>query len=75
LNGCNIVYQEFIAMYISACQICCKWSRLKLGFNVPADWSTMPQINRIPHPVTLNWHWANQETRMWHHIIFISRKL
>jgi len=20
----------------------------------------MPQINMIPHPVTLYWHWANQ---------------
>jgi len=21
---------------------------------------TMQQINMIPHPVTLNWHWVNQ---------------
>jgi len=22
--------------------------------------STIPQINMVPHPITLNWHWANQ---------------
>jgi len=27
---------------------------IKLGFNVPAHRSTKPQINMIPHPVTLN---------------------
>jgi len=27
---------------------------------LPAHRSTMPQINMIPHPVTLNWHRANQ---------------
>jgi len=43
----------------SGCQICCNWSRLKPGFSVPAHRSTMPQINKIPHPVTLNRHWAN----------------
>jgi len=39
--GFNIVYQQSIVMYDSSCQICCNWSRLKLGFNVPAHWSTM----------------------------------
>jgi len=28
----NVVYQQFIAMYDSGCQICCNWSRLKPGF-------------------------------------------
>jgi len=51
--GFNVVYQQFKAMYNSGCQICCNWSR-------PSHRSTMPQINMIPHPVTLNWHWANQ---------------
>jgi len=41
----NVVYQQFRVMYDSDCQICCKWSRLKPSFNVPAHWSTMPQIN------------------------------
>jgi len=48
----NFVYQRFIAMYDRSCQICCKWSRW-LGFKVPAHRSNMPQINMIPHPVTL----------------------
>jgi len=39
----------------SGCQICCNCSRLKPGFNV--WWGTMPQINIIPDPVTLNWRW------------------
>jgi len=54
--GFNVVYQQFIAtcMYDSGYQICCNWSRLKLGFNVPAHQSIIPQINTIPHPVTLN---------------------
>jgi len=42
------------------CQICCNWSRLKPCFNVPAYRRTMPQMNRIPHPITLYWHWAKQ---------------
>jgi len=54
----NVVYQQFIAMYDSGCQICCNWSRLKLGFKVPAHRSIMSQINMIPHPVTLNLLWA-----------------
>jgi len=29
VNGFNIVYQQFIAMYDSGCQIWCNWSRLK----------------------------------------------
>jgi len=58
--GFNVVYQQFRAMYDSGCQICCNWSRLKPGFTVPAHRSTMPQINMIPHPVTLNWHQAYQ---------------
>jgi len=52
--GFNVVYQQFRAMYNSGCQICCNWSRLKPGFRVPVHLSTMPQINMIPHPVTLN---------------------
>jgi len=55
----NVVYQQFRAMYDSSCQICCNWSRLKPGFNTTAHPSIM-QINMIPHPVTLNCHWANQ---------------
>jgi len=39
--GFNVIYQQFRAMYDS-------------GFNVPAHRSTMPQVNMIPHPVTLN---------------------
>jgi len=47
-------------IYDSGCQIYCKWFRFKPGFKVPAHQSTMPQINMIPHPVTLYWHWDNQ---------------
>jgi len=52
VNGFNVVYQQFIAtcMYHSGCQICCNWSRLKPDFIVPAQWSTMSQINMIPSP-------------------------
>jgi len=57
--GFNVVYQQFRAMYDSSCQICCNWSRLEPVY-VPAHRSTKPQINMIPHAVTLNWHWANQ---------------
>jgi len=28
----NVVYQQFRAMYDSGYQICCNWSRLKVGF-------------------------------------------
>jgi len=28
--------------------------------NVTAHRCTMPQINMITYPVTLNWHWDNQ---------------
>jgi len=28
----NVVYQQFIVMYDSGCQICCNWSRLKPDF-------------------------------------------
>jgi len=28
----NIVYQQFIAMYHSGCQICCNWSTLQPDF-------------------------------------------
>jgi len=34
-------------------------SRLKPGFKMPAHRSNMPQINMIPHPVTLYSHQAN----------------
>jgi len=34
------VYQQFIAMYHSGCQICCNWSRLKWGFKLLAHQST-----------------------------------
>jgi len=60
VNGFEVVYQQFVAMYDSGCQICCNWSRLKPGINVPVHQSTMPQINMIPHPVTLKWNWENQ---------------
>jgi len=52
----KILSKMYIAMYDSGCQICCNCSRLKLGFYVPAHWSTMPKINMIPHPVTLNYN-------------------
>jgi len=55
-----VIYQQCIAMYDSGCQIYPKWSRFKPGFSVSAHRSTMPHINMVPHPVTLNWHWANQ---------------
>jgi len=44
--------KRFIATYDSGYKICCNWSRL--------EQSSIPQINTIPHPVTLYWHWANQ---------------
>jgi len=53
--GFKVVYQQFIGMYVSGCQVCCNWSRLKLVFKMSAHWSTMLQINMIHHPVTLNW--------------------
>jgi len=56
----NVVCQQFSPMYDSCCQNCCNWSRLRPGFSVQANRSTMPQINMIPHPVTLNRHWINQ---------------
>jgi len=36
INGFNMVYQQFIAMCDSGCQVCCNWSRFKPGFYVPA---------------------------------------
>jgi len=53
VNRFNVVYQQFIAMYNSGCQISCNWSRLKLGFKLLAHQITIPQINMIPHPITL----------------------
>jgi len=35
-DGIYIVYQQFIVMYDSGCQICCNWSRLNPVFKVPA---------------------------------------
>jgi len=32
--------------------------------DVPTRRRTMPQINMIPHPVTLYWHQANQSCQM-----------
>jgi len=29
------VNQHFIAMHDGGCQLCCKWSRSKPGFNMP----------------------------------------
>jgi len=54
VNVFKVIYQQFIAIYSSGCPICCYWSRLKLGFKVPSQRITMPQIKMIPHPVTLN---------------------
>jgi len=54
VNGFNIVYQLFIAMYDSGCEIYSNWSILKPGFNLLAHRSTMLLINMIPHLVTLN---------------------
>jgi len=47
----NVVSQRFIAtcIYDSNCHICCKWSRIKLGFIVSAHRSNMPQMNMISH--------------------------
>jgi len=56
----HVIYQQFIAMYDSGCQIFCNWSRLKPRFKIPAHRSTIPQINMIPHPATLNLHWTNK---------------
>jgi len=50
VNGFNVVCQQFIALYDSGCQICCNWCTLKPDFNGPSHLSTMPQINKIPHP-------------------------
>jgi len=44
VNRFNVVYQQFLAMDDSGCQIYCNWSRLEWNFNVPAHWSNMPQI-------------------------------
>jgi len=54
---------------VHGCQICCNWSRLKAGINLPAHWGTMPQINVTPHPVTLNWCWANQ---LWSRTLIVN---
>jgi len=32
VNGFNVVYQKFMAMGDSGCQICCNWSRFKPFF-------------------------------------------
>jgi len=40
VNGFNIVYQQFITVYGSGCQIFCNWSRLEPGFKLPAHRST-----------------------------------
>jgi len=58
VNRFNIIYQGFTAMYMynSGCQICCKWSRLKPGFNMSAHRSTMPQINvTVGQPALPHW--------------------
>jgi len=47
--GFNVVYQQFRAMYDRSA-VTGPYSNRVL----------MPQINMIPHPVTLNWHRANQ---------------
>jgi len=60
VNGFNIVYQEFIAMYDSGCQIFCNWSRLKLGFFLK-EASTPTYHAAYKHdtpPNHLNRHWA-----------------
>jgi len=46
MNGFNVVYQQFIALFDSG-QICSNWSRLKPGFDVRVHSSTMPKINMI----------------------------
>jgi len=59
VDGFNVVYQQFIAIYDSGCQICCNWSRFKPGYKVAAHRSIMPWINMIPLPGTLNWRWTS----------------
>jgi len=54
VNGSNVDYQQFIAIYDRGCQICYNQSRRKLGYKLPSNRSTKPQINMIPQPVTLN---------------------
>jgi len=40
--GVNVIYQQFIAMYDSGCQICYNWSSLKLVFK-------SPEHTEVPH--------------------------
>jgi len=42
VNGFNIIYHQFIALYDSGCQIYCNWSRIKPGFNVPTQHTEVP---------------------------------
>jgi len=37
-----------LAMFDSGCQICCKWSRLKPDFKVPAPKNHVADINDTP---------------------------
>jgi len=41
-----------------------------VGFKVSAHPSTLPQ--KIPHPVTLNWHWANKICSIKQQVPFFS---
>jgi len=38
----NVVYQQFIAMYDSGCQICCNYSRLKPKYHAAIKHDTLP---------------------------------
>jgi len=52
----NIVYQQFIAMYDSGCQICCNWSRLELVLMCQHNlkYHAADKHDAHVHPVTLN---------------------
>jgi len=34
VNGFNVIYKQFIAMYDGGCPICCNWARREPGFVV-----------------------------------------
>jgi len=41
VNGFSVVYQQFIAMYDSGCQICCNWCSRTLKYHA-ADKHDIP---------------------------------
>jgi len=63
VNGFNVVYHQFIAMYDSGCQICGNWSRLKPALYVPAHRSTMSDNQSYSIPKMVNANQGNEQVQ------------